>query len=343
MRNIHVRVLRVYLDPECSMKPEFRLSRQAFTSLLRILHQERDHGWGQNLEILMFTYWLAHGLSYKVTADTFDIPKTTVLRAIHKTAKAIREARSRVIHFPPPHSLEEVGQGFARLARHQAFNKAVGAIDGCHIRIKPPKNNRKCYYNYKGFHSIQLQAICDSEARFLDIFVGYPSSAYDTRILRNSPVYVQSLHPPPVFFILGDAGYPCMDHPITMIVPFKKSFDGPMQERFNKMHGRARCVVEHAFGQMKTHWGATFLKALEVQPALVSEVALACRFLHNIYLDNRDVLDEEDEEEQPEDEEEPDEPGLPPLDPGGRESSGNQIRDLTPLHTVLADHDYADI
>ena len=203
MLNSTVRVIRVYLDPERSMKPEFRVSRQAFTSLLRILHQERDHGWGQHLEILMFTYWLGHGLSYKVTSDAFDIPKTTVYRAVHNTAKAIREAKSRAIHFPPPHSLAEVGQGFARLARHHSFNRAVGAIDGCHIRIKPPKNNKKCYYNYKGFHSIQLQAICDSEARFLDIFVGYPGSAHDTRILRNSPVYVQSLYPPPVFFYFG--------------------------------------------------------------------------------------------------------------------------------------------
>ena len=123
-----------------------------------------------------------------------------------------------------------------------------------------------------------------------------------------------------------------------------------MQERYNKMHGRARCVVERAFGQMKTRWRATFLKALEVRPAFVSEVALSCAFLHNICLDNGDVP-EEPEEEESGDEEEPDKPGLPPLDPGARESSGNQLRDRLcqqlsapqQLHTVLGDHDYANI
>ncbi|CAJ1057782.1 putative nuclease HARBI1 [Xyrichtys novacula] len=124
MRNIHVRVLRVYLDPECSMKPEFRLSRQSFTSLLRILHQERDHGWGQHLEFLMFTYWLAHGLSYKVTADAFDIPKTTVFRAIHKTAKATREARSS--HSLPTYT--QIGRSWPRLCQ---TGKTSGIQQGC--------------------------------------------------------------------------------------------------------------------------------------------------------------------------------------------------------------------
>lgn len=339
------------MDPEQSMKPDFRVSREAFNSLLAILHQEKDHGWGHHLEVLMFVHWLAHGISYVLTTHAFDIPKSTVHRAVHKIARRIRKAKNRVICFPPENTLEEVGRGFARLARHECFSKAVGAIDGSHIRIKPPKKNKKCYYNYKSFHSIQLQAICDSEGKFLDIFVGYPGSAHDTRILRNSPVYHKSLYPPPGYFLLGDAGYPCIDQPIPIIVPFKKPPHGPMPPmhvRFNKMHGRARCIIESTFGRMKGRWRATLFKALEVRPGFVSEIALACAFLHNMCLANGDILDEDPEEPQPE---EPDPPAPLDQDIGDRESSGNYIRDRMcaqisaprQLHRLIEDHDYADI
>lgn len=54
----------------------------------------------------------------------------------------------------------------------------------------------QCYFNQKMFYSIQLQAMCDHQCQFLDIFVGYPGSVHDSRVPKNSPLYVQSLCPP---------------------------------------------------------------------------------------------------------------------------------------------------
>ena len=45
------------------------------------------------------------------------------------------------------------------------------------------------YYNRKGFYSIVLQAVIDSNGKFIDIFVGYPGSTHDSRIFRNSSLY----------------------------------------------------------------------------------------------------------------------------------------------------------
>ncbi|XP_056456851.1 uncharacterized protein LOC130390755 [Gadus chalcogrammus] len=51
-----------------------------------------------------------------------------------------------------------------RLVRHRAFEKAAGAIDGCHVRIKPPSGpDGHCYRNRKLFSSIILQAVCDHQ------------------------------------------------------------------------------------------------------------------------------------------------------------------------------------
>lgn len=141
-----------------------------------------DHGWGKCLEVLIFIYWLAHALSYRVTAWTFPIPKSTVCRVVHKITHEIKNAVAAgwVICYPRPDQLLAIGLGFAQLAWHPAFQKAVGAIDGCNIRIKPPGQNKEDYFNYKLFYSIQMQAVCDSAGRFLNIFVGYPGSIHDT-------------------------------------------------------------------------------------------------------------------------------------------------------------------
>ncbi|KAI4813638.1 hypothetical protein KUCAC02_002872, partial [Chaenocephalus aceratus] len=50
--------------------------------------QWQDHGWGQDIEVLVLLYGLAHGLSLSVVGSAFGIPKSTVHRIIkHVTGK----------------------------------------------------------------------------------------------------------------------------------------------------------------------------------------------------------------------------------------------------------------
>ena len=49
----------------------------------------------------------------------------------------------------------------------------IGAVDGCHVRISPNEDENQAYRNYKCYHSIHLQAVCTSDRKFTDIFVGY--------------------------------------------------------------------------------------------------------------------------------------------------------------------------
>lgn len=90
-----------------------------------------------------------------------------------------------------------------------------------HIHIKPPGNEyHKDYINNKLFPSIQMQAICDSTGRFLDVFIGYPGSVDDARVLRNSPIFCQALFLPAGWFLLGDGGYPCLEKPVGLLTPY---------------------------------------------------------------------------------------------------------------------------
>lgn len=287
----NVPILRLWFDVELELIQDFRLSRKAMRALQGLLRREQDHGWGHELEVLIYVYWLAHGLSYRVVSRVFNVPRSTIHRIVHKVAQFIWDNLHRAIYFPSPANLETVGRGFGQLSGTPILNKAVGAIDGCHIRIKPPSLHRLDYLNYKGFYSINMQAICDSSGKFLDIFVGYPGSVHDTRILKSSSFYTARRYPPSGYFILGDGGYPCLETPVCLITPYREPVNGRVQQRFNYHHSKGRSIIERAFGIMKTRWRSTLFKALEVRPTFAPQVIASCAFLHNVCLDNGDILE----------------------------------------------------
>ncbi|CAI5685610.1 unnamed protein product [Oreochromis niloticus] len=273
--NLSVPVLDRFYNQE-DTRPDFQLSRESLAVLLNLLDQDRRHGWGATIEILVFTFWLASGASYRLVSRVFGMPRSTVHTIVHRVTEEVVAIRHQVIHLPKtPEDLEAVSRGFAGLARHRAFLKAVGAIDGCHIRIKCPSGlDGQCYRNRKLFPSIILQAVCDHQGCFIDTYVGWPGSVHDARVLRDSPLYRQSVYPPPGHFILADGGYPCLQRPLPLITPYKRPVRGVGAQRFNSHHSRARSIIERALGMMKTRFRAIFLQALEVHHTFVPHIAV---------------------------------------------------------------------
>ena len=167
-----------------------------------------------------------------------------------------------------------------------------------------------------------MQAICDAKGKFLDIYVGYPGSVHDTRVMKNSAFYLTARYPPPGYIILGDGGYPCLQAPICLLTPFKEPVIGRVRQRFNYRQSKARSIIERAFGMMKTRWRSTLFRAIEVKPTFAPQVIASCAFLHNVCLDNGDTLDPD--EDITRDDLDP----HPPQDQMGlNETTGNHIRD----------------
>ncbi|XP_062406275.1 putative nuclease HARBI1 [Sardina pilchardus] len=331
--------MALYGNPDMCLKRDFRVTRATAQSLMRLIASPQDHGWGQDMEVLVFLYSLAHGLSLSVVSRAFGIPKSTVHDMIHRVSREIKGKLAILISLPSPEDLPDVAQGFMDLSRSPAFDHVAGAMDGCHIRIRAPGNLHQAdYFNYKLFPSIQMQAVCDAKGRFLDIFVGYPGSVHDARVLRNSPIFHQALYPPAGYYLLGDGAYPCLETPIGILTPYKHPLRGRIQEEYNVCHARARSVVERAFGMMKARWRATLSKALEVSPAFAPDIIACCAFLHNLCLSMNDDLEDI---EMPE----PDPQIAPPI--RGPERSGNHTRDRIALMNAvghlpqhLHDHNY---
>ncbi|XP_013866096.1 putative nuclease HARBI1 [Austrofundulus limnaeus] len=340
--NLTVPVLQAFFNGQ-DTRTDFRLSRKSLAVLMNLLSRERRHGWGATIETLVFLFWLASGTSYRVVARAFDMPHSTVHRIVHRVTRQVVDIRHQVIHFPTTaEDLEAVGQGFAVLARHHAFRKAAGAIDSCHVRIKPPGGpDGHGYKNRKLFASIILQAVCDHQGRFIDTYVGWPGSVNDARVVRHSPLY-RSAYPPPGHFILADGGYPCLQRPLPLITPYKRMVQGVAAQRFNRHHSKARCIIECAFDMMKSRFRAIFLQMLEVHHTFAPHVITACAVLHNICLGAGDIMapeDEDEDEDEGEDEDE-DEGEADQEAVSGAVWRDQMAAEVSALEEAPVDHDY---
>jgi hypothetical protein len=65
----------------------------------------------------------------------------------------------------------KVKTGFYQQAR---FPNVIGCIDGTHVRIVAPGADENAYVNRKGFHSINVQAVCDHDGKIFSLDLRNP-------------------------------------------------------------------------------------------------------------------------------------------------------------------------
>jgi hypothetical protein len=118
---------------------------------------------------------------------------------------------------------------------------------------------------------------------FTDVYVGWPGSVHDNRVLLNSPLSQRAASEfSDGSFLLGDAGYA----PQSWLVPaFRQSAATHEELLFNAAHSRCRVIVERAFGILKGRW--RLLQGIDMRIASVSTVSCACCILHNICVEGR--------------------------------------------------------
>ncbi|XP_035639298.1 uncharacterized protein LOC118391908 isoform X3 [Oncorhynchus keta] len=289
-------ILKVFCDPELDTYPDYRLKRESLNYLfsLALTGQDRQTA---TFKILVFIYWLAHGTSYKTVSETFGIPLSNATSIVRDVADKLVKLSLKIVNKPSSGELALTMQGFGRLARHPVFEKVVGAIGGCHVRVKIPgvPQPQQCPGDQplpeKALPTINFQGVCDHTGSFIDVFAGLPGSMTDVRILRHSPLYKCGLYPPPGCFLLGDGGYPCLQTPVCIITPYSKSDQNPVHVQFNQHHAMALSSIERTFGIMKKRWHMIFLQPLELHPSFIPKVLAVCTVLHNICLRSGDLLE----------------------------------------------------
>lgn len=286
-------------DRAC-IKQHLRVTVESFNEIVGLFNKRR-HGLSPKFKIAVFLFWLASGASYRVTGAAFNMPKSTVGDVVHEALDFFVRICGQVIKHPSQEAFEGIGLGFNTRAGTTIFSNAVGAIDGCHINITVPRSRATEYINRKLNYSINLLGVCDSTGKFTYICSGFPGSVHDQRVLRHSSLYKNGNFPPKNFYYLGDSGYSCRLAPVGIITPYKatsRSSITPAQHHFNKVHSKARSIIECVFGQMKIRWRCIFKNTLELKIENSIKTIVACCVMHNICVGqsdfSEDLVDSED-------------------------------------------------
>lgn len=157
--------------------------------------------------------------------------------------------------------------------------------------------------------SLIVQAVVDSEGRFLDVSAGWPSTMAPANILRQSKFfsgveeskdYLQG----PSFelsdgnsipqYILGDSCFPLLP---WLLTPYKESGESnetsSPEMAFNSVHSGGTEIVKMAFGRLRKRWKLVANKWKENCIEAFPYVIVTCCLLHNFLIKSSEPIPDE--------------------------------------------------
>lgn len=184
------------------------------------------------------------------------------------------------------------------------FPGIIGAIDCTHVAIAAPSNNNEqypgfVYLNRKGYHSINVQLICDANLKILNCNAKYPGSTHDAAIWSMSRILTvlqtqyanNNNNNEAECWLLGDSGYPLQP---WLLTPHNGAEENTPEGRYTRAHCRARNVIERCNGVLKMRFRCLLKhRVLHYCPVEAARIINSCCVLHNIMIDhNIDFNDE---------------------------------------------------
>ncbi|RCN32423.1 transposase, IS4 family [Ancylostoma caninum] len=233
--------------------------------------------------------FLGHGSSFSYMALELSAGTSTVMETVYEVCKAIIDEYFYET-FPLP-----TGSTWAQSAREfQAlwgYPRAVAALDGKHFECFRPRKSGSSFYNYKGYYSVVLLALCDAQYRILMFDLGKSS---DAGIYMQSPMrsfiedHLSDFPPAASLDGFGAVSYHILvDQGFAQAVHMQRPFNRLQAEsdsgvaHFNKCFSRARRVVENLFGILVSRF-RLFLHPIHATQKHVKMLILTAMILHNI-------------------------------------------------------------
>ena len=230
--------------------------------------------------------FLATGESQQSLSFSYRVGRNTVSKIVSETCEALFQSLKTYLRAPKNDTeWKEISDKFEE---QWNFPHVIGAIDGKHIRIECPKNSGTLYYNYKGFFSIVLMAVCDANYCFTLFDIGSYGSNNDSGILANSEMGMrfevkdfnlpqdkdleECPYKPLPYFLLGDEIFPLKP---WLMRPFPGNNLSEENRIYNYRHSRARRTIENTFGILAARW-RIMLKPIRASVENVEKYICAC-------------------------------------------------------------------
>lgn len=287
------RLFRDRLNPlefydELEIKNLFRLERPSIIYIADLLNDRLSFTSARNCsltpiqQVCLALRFYASGCHQLSLGTLVHVDQATVSRTCWKVTEAICDVLGHRISLPA--NLNTIKDVFYEAS---GFPNTIGCIDCTHIEIKAPSlyDFPDEYINRKGWHSLNVQAVCDANCIFVDVEIRWPGSVHDSRIFCNSEIGRKLFRNDLRGMLLGDSGYGLYPFLLT---PFRNPTT-PNEENFNRCHKRTRVAVERSFGQLKQRFGC-LQTVLKIKLERVPKTALACFILHNVAKERNDAV-----------------------------------------------------
>lgn len=180
----------------------------------------------------------------------------------------------------------------------------IGAVDGIIIKIPHllAEELREIdmpwvrFWNRKGYHALNAQAVCDAYCRFTSFECRWPGSTNDITAYRQSALFLDQMHLlPPEFFLALDEAYKSVKDG-QHLTPFSGAdIDAANNQHllsaaaamrlFNKIFCLDRITIERAFGQLVRRWGVLWSALPRVRLQQIALLLRVCIKLHNLCVD----------------------------------------------------------
>ncbi|XP_073279135.1 protein ALP1-like isoform X2 [Primulina huaijiensis] len=274
----------------------FNLSGSSFTLLLRLLTASLTsslHPLPPNVALAATLFRLSHAASFSAVARRFGLDSSTACRAFYSVCKAIVENLGHLFELSSDINRIIVGFGWISLPN------CCGVMGIEKFELEGPSVGEN------GF--LLVQALVDSEGRFLDVSAGWPGCKKPEDVLKSTKLFSgvecskEYLHGPSFElstgssipqYILGDSFYPLLP---WLLTPFNKT-NGELsssEQAFNEVHCRGMEFIRVAFGKVKKRWklvgGKWKGQCFEAFPFVI----VACCLLHNFLIKCSEKMSEE--------------------------------------------------
>ncbi len=144
---------------------------------------QRSHAIPVHTQVLMSLRFYASGTFQNVIGDVAGVTQGTVSKVIGQVTDVLHEKAKREIKMPTHEEINQTVQNFFAIS---GFPKVIGAIDGTHIPIKAPSEEEHLFINRKGYYSLNVQVVCNSDNLITSTSIKYPGSTHDSFIWNNS-------------------------------------------------------------------------------------------------------------------------------------------------------------
>ncbi|RVE41357.1 hypothetical protein evm_013989 [Chilo suppressalis] len=240
------------------------------------------------IKVLCTLSFIATGSYQRIVGVGQYLTQRTTRRCIREVINAFNHnwIINRWIVFPQtPHERSLIKEKFQR--KHN-LPGVIGCIDCTHIAITRPSEEEHIFFNRKGYHSLNVQMICDYDLKIINVNSKFGGATHESHIWSASHVetYMHGLHENGEHvWLLGDSGYP--QRPWLM-APVLNAEPGSQEDSYTRRHVQARSRIEPCFGLLKARWRCMLRdRVLHYHPNMASKITNACCVLHNIALDAR--------------------------------------------------------